>query len=62
MKAKQAYALNYYYGRALGSYGYEDLDNLSDIELHEFKMGYDFGVSDYCMDLDDNEEEENGIY
>ena len=48
MGSKKAYALGYYYGRALGSYGYEDLDNLTDIELHEFKMGYDFGVSDYC--------------
>jgi hypothetical protein len=55
MGSKKAYALGYYYGRALGSYGYEDLDNLSDIELHEFKMGYDHGVSDYCME----EEEED---
>jgi hypothetical protein len=58
MGSKKAYALGYYYGRALGSYGYEDLDNLSDIELHEFKMGYDSGVSDYCME---EEGEEYGI-
>ena len=57
MGSKKAYALGYYYGRALGSYEYEDLCNLSDIEMHEFKMGYDFGVSDYCMDFVDEFEE-----
>ena len=55
MGAKQAYALGYYYGRALGSYGYEDLDGLNDIELHEFKMGYDLGVSDYCQEFEAEE-------
>jgi hypothetical protein len=48
MNAKQAYALGYYYGRAEGSYGLLDLDQFSDEERHEFRIGYDSGVSDYC--------------
>lgn len=47
-KGKEAYALGYYFGRAEGSYGFLDLDQFSDIERHEFKLGYDRGVSDYC--------------
>ena len=47
-KGKEAYALGYYFGRAEGSYGFLDLDQFNDIERHEFKLGYDRGVSDYC--------------
>ena len=49
MNAKEAYALGYYYGRAEGSYGFLDLDQFSDIERHEFKLGYDRGVFDYSV-------------
>ena len=48
MNTKQAYALGYYYGRAEGSYGLVDLDSLSDKARHEFNLGYDAGVSDFC--------------
>lgn len=46
---KEIYALGYYHGRALGSYGYLDLDQFTDQERYEFKQGYDRGVSDYCL-------------
>jgi hypothetical protein len=49
MDTKQAYALGYYYGRAEGSYGLFDLDSLSDCNRYEFKIGYDAGVTDYCL-------------
>lgn len=54
MNTKQAYALGYYFGRSEGSYELFDLDSLSDISRNEFKIGYDSGVSDYCLlDLED---------
>ena len=46
---KNAYALGYYYGRALGSYEYFDFDALTDEERQEFKHGYNAGVNDYCL-------------
>lgn len=49
MNAKEAYALGYYYGRVEGSYGLLDLDDFTDQERHEFKLGYESGVSDYCL-------------
>jgi len=49
MNTKEFYALGYYYGRAEGSYGLFDLDSLSDTERYEFKLGYDSGVTDYCL-------------
>lgn len=56
MNIKEAYALGYYYGRSEGSYGLFDLDKFSNQERHEFKLGYDSGVADYC--LNDIEEEQ----
>jgi hypothetical protein len=49
MNRKEAYALGYYYGRAEGSYGLIDLDEMEDTIRYEFKLGYDSGVSDYCL-------------
>lgn len=57
MNAKQSYALGYYYGRAEGSYGLFDLDSLNDQERHEFRLGYDAGVADYC-NLDTEQDDE----
>jgi hypothetical protein len=51
MNAKESYALGYYYGRSEGSYGLIDFDDFTDDARHEFKLGYDRGVADYC-DLD----------
>jgi hypothetical protein len=48
MNRKEAYALGYYYGRAKGSYGYIDFDEMEDTIRHEFRLGYDRGVADYC--------------
>ena len=54
MDRKQAYALGYYYGRAEGSYGYIDFDDMEDTIRREFKLGYDSGVADYCLnDIDE---------
>jgi hypothetical protein len=54
MNRKQAYALGYYYGRAEGSYGLIDFDDWEDTIRHEFKLGYDSGVADYCLnDIDE---------
>lgn len=55
MNKKQAYALGYYYGRALGSYDYQDFDHMDDIQVYEFKQGYDSGVTDYCLELEHSE-------
>ena len=49
VKEKDSYALGYYYGRALGSYGSVDFDEFTDKEHYEFKQGYDRGVTDYCL-------------
>jgi hypothetical protein len=49
MSEKEAYALGYYYGRAEGSYGLLDLDQFTDKERHEFRLGYDRGVFDYSV-------------
>ncbi len=49
MNRKQAYALGYYFGRAEGSYGLIDFDDWEDTISHEFKLGYDSGVTDYCL-------------
>jgi len=49
MDIKEAYAMGYYYGRAEGSYEFLDLDRFNDQEKHEFKLGYDRGVTDYCV-------------
>jgi hypothetical protein len=57
MNTKESYALGYYYGRAEGSYGLIDLDKFSDQERHEFRLGYDAGVADYCnLDTDQDDE------
>lgn len=53
---KQAYALGYYYGRAEGSYGLFDFDSLNNLDRYEFKLGYDSGVSDFCLYDMENEE------
>ena len=49
MNGKEAYALGYYFGRAEGSYGLIDFDEWEDTIRHEFKLGYDSGVADYCL-------------
>lgn len=49
LSRKQAYALGYYYGRVEGSYGLFDLDSLEDTIRYEFKLGYDSGVTDFCL-------------
>jgi hypothetical protein len=49
MNRKEAYALGYYFGRAEGSYGLIDFDDWEDTIRHEFKLGYDSGVADYCL-------------
>jgi hypothetical protein len=49
MNDKQSYALGYYYGRYAGSYEYFDIDSLTDSARYEFKIGYDSGVTDYCL-------------
>jgi hypothetical protein len=54
MSRKEAYALGYYYGRSEGSYGLIDLDEMEDTIRHEFKLGYDSGVSDYCLSEAEN--------
>jgi len=54
MNRKEAYALGYYYGRAKGSYGYIDFDEMEDTICHEFRLGYDRGVADYCeLDIEE---------
>ena len=58
MNRKEAYALGYYLGRSEGSYNLMDLDQLEDTIRYEFKLGYDSGVSDYCL-LDCEKELEN---
>ena len=55
MNSKQAYALGYYYGRVEGSYGLIDLDEMEDTIRHEFKLGYDSGVMDFCLEKEDTE-------
>lgn len=56
MNTKYAYALGYYFGRAEGSYGFLNLDQFSDQEKHEFKLGYDAGVTDYCEAVEHEKE------
>jgi hypothetical protein len=51
-----AYALGYYQGRVVGQFEYSGWEEMSEVEQHFFRIGYDRGVSDYCdLDVDEHD-------
>lgn len=53
--ALEAYALGYYHGRAFGVDSVPDSYN--DSAVHFYRRGYDAGVSDYCREAHNEEDE-----
>jgi hypothetical protein len=46
------YALGYWQGRSTGYFENGTYENMSDLQRHLFKIGYDAGVADFCeMDM-----------